>query len=156
MPKIMRREIENVRNLEIEVPAGSLTMPALKENLSRVCEGSPRIEFDAKTLSISEPILGYSARTHLYVKGDEPTLIAAETVFSELPVSSFNWVGSGLLLLLGVLVFLLPEWYLGLLMVAATLYVAIPVLLRNLIAKLRVRKIVYEALRLSSPWPLDP
>lgn len=89
---------------------------------------------------VSFDAYGYQAVTTFEISEHETEALSAETVFSALPKNGSSWVDFGLILLCCVLVFILPEWCLGAIMVAAIIYVAAPIFLRNRYAEAEIRK----------------
>ncbi len=92
--------------------------------------------------SIKYRIRGYEVVTYFYFKESQPNKLITETFFLPLSGEIWSWIDIFFLLILSFLVFFLPEWYLGAIMVSCVLYFAGSFFLRNAMAALRIKRFV--------------
>jgi|GEM_PF-5637743 len=140
MSEVAIHEPENVQYQLIRMGGPISSQRALEDYVSRVAVQYGWQLVPGNRNKVSFDAYGYRAVTAFEISENETEALSAETVFSALPKNGSSWVDFGLILLSCVLVFILPEWCLGVIMVAAIIYVAAPIFLRDRYAEAEIRK----------------
>ncbi len=113
--------------------------------LVHISEASRKIDSKVvvnSPISIGYRILGYKAVTYFYLIENQPNKLFCKTFLHPLSEEAWSWMDICFILIVSILVFLLPEWYLGAIMVSCVLYFAGSIFCRNLMVTLRIKHFV--------------
>lgn len=140
MSEVATHEPENVLCQLIRMGGPISSQRTLEDYISRTAVQYGWQLLPGNGNKVSFDAYGYQAVTTFEISEHDTDALSAETIFSASPKNGSSWVDFGLILLCCVLVFILPEWCLGAIMIAAIIYVVAPIFLRDRYAEAEIRK----------------
>lgn len=146
MPSASQVEPENVIRQTLDLSSQSDSPLDLLRRLRNIALSNDWSLVESSPLELTKSIGHHQATTKVDVLCDGNCTIVAETIFVPLNSQNFGPKDFVFLAFLGLMVFLLPEGFLGLIMLAGVIYVAAPVLHRNFTTRRQVRKLALAIL----------